>query len=113
MPLTKEGLSKLASERGWYKILGTAHETHSLFEIAVKLNMKESVLLAELRKMQGFGLMGFVGQVGGVSQYNPTIWGIKLLQEENEAKGRTYRCLICGMTTGLPHICPAFNPEYR
>ena len=25
----------------------------------------------------------------------------------------TYSCLICGTTTPLPHVCPAFYPELR
>lgn len=111
--MTREKLSELASERGWYEILEAAYEIHSLPEIVAKLNKNEGVLLAELRKMQSFGLMGFIGQKGGVSRYNPTIWGIKLLQEENVRKGRTYKCLICGTTTGLPHVCPAFDPRFR
>ena len=110
--MTREKLFEFAKERGWDKILEAAYETHSLTKLAALFSKKESHLRVELREMQALGLLALIGKVGGY-RYAPTVWGIKFLQEESEKAGKTYSCLLCGTTTGLPHVCPIFNPEMR
>lgn len=111
--MTKEKLFEFVVEKGWDKILTVACETHSLSDIASKLNKKEVNLHIELRAMQSMGLLHLANKAGGGYRYIPTVWGIKFLQEQNEKVGKTFSCLLCGTTTGTPHVCPVFNIEFR
>jgi hypothetical protein len=111
--VTKEKLFEFAAEKGWHKVLELAHNIHTLPEIAAKLNKKESHLHIELRAMQAMGLLQLSAKAGGGYLYMPTFLGIKFLQEENKKIGRTFSCQICGTTTGIPHVCPEFYPEFR
>jgi len=113
--MTREKLFEFAEKKGWDKFLEVIHDTHSFPEIAVKLKFKrrEGVLWAELRKMQSFALLHIVSNTSGRPLYIPTFLGIKFLQEQNKKKGLTFSCLLCGTTTGVPHLCPKFYPEFR
>ncbi|MBI2068603.1 MAG: hypothetical protein HYT67_00645 [Candidatus Yanofskybacteria bacterium] len=111
--MTKEALFEFAAEKGWDKFLELAHNIHSLPEIAAKLNKKEKHLEIELRAMCAMGLLQLVSKIPGRYRYSPTILGIKFMQEQNKKIGRTCFCQICGTTTGQPHVCPEFYPEFR
>lgn len=111
--MTKEKLFEFAREKGWDEILKVACETHSLSDIASKLNKKEINLQMELWAMQAMGLLQLSNKAGGGYRYVPTFLGIKFIQEQNEKAGRTFSCQLCGTTTGLPHVCPEFYPEFR
>ncbi|GEM_PF-5483278 len=111
--MIREKLFAFAVEQGWYEVLEVAYNTHSLFDIAGKLNKKESRLEIELQAMYDMGLLQLSGKSEGGWLYMPTILGIKFLQEQNKKKGRTYSCLLCGTTTGTPHLCPCFYPELK
>ena len=109
--MTKEKLFEFAKEKGWHEILKVACENHSLSGIASKLNKKEINLHLELRAMQSLGLLELLNKTEGGYRYVPTVLGIKFLQEENKKAGRTFSCLLCGTTTGIPHLCPCFFPQ--
>ena len=111
--MTREGLFEFAAEKGWHEILEVAHDIHSLSEIAAKLNKKESTLQVELRTMCALGLLGLSEKAEGRYSYIPTFLGIRFMQEQNEKIGRTFSCLLCGTTTGLPHVCPLFDARFR
>jgi len=112
--MTKEKLFEFAVEKGWHEILEAAYHTHSLPALAGLLKKKENVLLVELRAMQGLGLLALTRKTGeGFAAYIPTFWGIKFMQEENKKRGRTFFCLLCGTTTGRPHVCPCFDSRFR
>lgn len=110
--MTREGLFEFAKKNGWDKVLEVGRETHTLSEIAAKLNKKEGRLQIELRAMCAMGLMRLVENPGKKCLYITTILGVKFLQEENKKVGRTYSCQWCGTTTGQPHICPIIYPEF-
>lgn len=111
--MTKEKLFEFAARKGWDKILEVAHNIHSLPEIAAKLNKKESTLTLELRAMQSMGLLDLTRKAGGGCLYIPNFWGIRFMQEQNAKKRLTYSCLLCGTTTGMPHVCPVFDARFR
>ena len=111
--MTREGLFEFAAEKRWQEVLETARTTHSLPEIAAKLNKRENSLLVEFRAMCAMGLLQLLEKAGGGYMYVTTVLGVKFLQEENTKKGLTYSCQLCGITTGQPHICPVFFPEFK
>ena len=110
--MTKEKLFEFAVEKGWDQILEVAYNVHSLPEISVKLNKKQNHLEIELRAMCAMGLLLLSQKAGGGYCYFITVLGVKFMQEQNMKKGKTFSCLICGTTTGFPHVCPVFYPEY-
>lgn len=111
--MTREGLFEFAREKGWDKILTVACETHSFSDIASQLNKKEINLHIELRVMEAMGLLQLTNKTGGGYRYIPTVLGIEFLQEQNEKNGKTFSCLLCGTTTGMPHVCPIFNFQFK
>ncbi|MBI2062456.1 MAG: hypothetical protein HYT64_02090 [Candidatus Yanofskybacteria bacterium] len=111
--MTREKLFKFAAEEGWDKVLDVSRETHSLSEIAAKTGKKQRHLEIELQAMCAMGLLYLSKKAGGGYVYVTTVLGVKFLQEQNKKKGLTYRCLLCGTTTGQPHVCPCFHPEFR
>lgn len=111
--MTKEKLFEFAAEKGWHEILQVAYGVHSLPDLATKINKKESMLQIELKAMQTVDLVHLIGAIKGKYRYAPTFLGIKFLQEQNKKAGRTYSCLLCGTTTGIPHVCPVFDARFR
>lgn len=111
--MNKEAVFGFAREKGWYQVLDMSRETHDLSEIAKNLNKKEILLQIELRVMCSLGLVQLVQKPGNKYSYVTTVLGVKFLQEENLKRGLTYTCQLCGTTTGQPHICPEFYPEFR
>lgn len=111
--MTREKLFEFAAEKGWHEILEVAYDTHSLSGIAGRLNKNEKHLEIELRAMCAMELLQLSQKVGGGYVYTLTVLGIKFLQEENKKVGRTYSCLLCGTTTGVPHVCPIFDARFR
>lgn len=111
--MTEEEVFEYARENGWYQILNIARNTHTLSDVARMTGRKENTLGIELKAMAALGLVQLVQRTTGTYAYLTTGLGIKFLQEQNKKRGLTYSCLLCGTTTGMPHICPAFYPELR
>lgn len=111
--MTREKLFAFATEKGWNEILEVAYETHSLLGIAVRLKKEEGRLKIELQNMCDMGLLLLTQNKDGKHIYLLTVLGIKFLQEENKKVGRTYSCLLCGTTTGFPHVCPVFDARFK
>ena len=110
--MTNEKLFEFAAEKGWDKFLEAAYNIHTLPELATKLGKKESHLNIEIRAMCALGLLGLLPKLGGGYRCAPTVLGAKFIQAQNVKKGKTFSCQLCGTTTGLPHVCPAFYPEF-